>query len=254
MLKKINVAVFIDIQANKKMLVICCVLLWFSWSCLGPSWCRLDYNTRLATSPSHPPLPPLLPLHSPPTPHRTVLISLTSVVLLVISTDWISWDNLNRGFLPSDEVSRAFLASFILVFDLLIVMQVGRRCLAPARPIKMGRKKKKLSQTPKNEGTSLGLLLLLTPCQCPLSFYLPNLLRAPSLLHYCAVEHREECLITLSWRRHVHAALLRTWKLLFADLHLVALGPSIPPSFILSLHPSAAALCHQLALLSSLPC
>ncbi|XP_019896115.1 transmembrane protein 117 isoform X3 [Esox lucius] len=53
----------------------------------------------------------------------TVLITLTSVVLLVISTDWISWDNLNRGFLPSDEVSRAFLASFILVFDLLIVMQ-----------------------------------------------------------------------------------------------------------------------------------
>nr|XP_046161051.1 transmembrane protein 117-like isoform X3 [Oncorhynchus gorbuscha] len=53
----------------------------------------------------------------------TVLISLTSVVLLVISTDWISWDNLNRGFLPSDEVSRAFLVSFILVFDLLIVMQ-----------------------------------------------------------------------------------------------------------------------------------
>ncbi|XP_023647209.1 transmembrane protein 117 isoform X1 [Paramormyrops kingsleyae] len=52
-----------------------------------------------------------------------VLVSLTSVVVLVISTDWISWDNLNRGFLPSDEVSRAFLASFILVFDLLIVMQ-----------------------------------------------------------------------------------------------------------------------------------
>lgn len=57
-------------------------------------------------------------------PCRTVLISLTSVVVLVISTDWISWDNLNRGFLPSDEISRAFLASFILVFDLLIVMQV----------------------------------------------------------------------------------------------------------------------------------
>ncbi|KAG7277236.1 hypothetical protein CRUP_015284 [Coryphaenoides rupestris] len=54
---------------------------------------------------------------------RTVLFSLTSLVVLVISTDWISWDNLNRGFLPSDEVSRAFLASFILVFDLLIVMQ-----------------------------------------------------------------------------------------------------------------------------------
>ncbi|XP_005993243.1 transmembrane protein 117 [Latimeria chalumnae] len=53
----------------------------------------------------------------------TVLLLLTSVVVLVITTDWISWDKLNRGFLPSDEVSRAFLASFILVFDLLIVMQ-----------------------------------------------------------------------------------------------------------------------------------
>ncbi|XP_072510384.1 transmembrane protein 117 isoform X5 [Notamacropus eugenii] len=53
----------------------------------------------------------------------SVLFTLTSVVVLVITTDWISWDNLNRGFLPSDEVSRAFLASFILVFDLLIVMQ-----------------------------------------------------------------------------------------------------------------------------------
>ncbi|XP_020651200.3 transmembrane protein 117 isoform X3 [Pogona vitticeps] len=53
----------------------------------------------------------------------TVLFTLTSVVVLVITTDWISWDKLNRGFLPSDEVSRAFLASFILVFDLLIVMQ-----------------------------------------------------------------------------------------------------------------------------------
>lgn len=58
-------------------------------------------------------------------PCRTVLFTLTSVVVLVITTDWISWDKLNRGFLPSDEVSRAFLASFILVFDLLIVMQVS---------------------------------------------------------------------------------------------------------------------------------
>ncbi|XP_048404338.1 transmembrane protein 117 isoform X2 [Stegostoma tigrinum] len=53
----------------------------------------------------------------------SVLITLTSIVVVVITTDWISWDKLNRGFLPSDEVSRAFLASFILVFDLLIVMQ-----------------------------------------------------------------------------------------------------------------------------------
>ncbi|XP_072123538.1 transmembrane protein 117 isoform X3 [Mobula birostris] len=53
----------------------------------------------------------------------SVLITLTSVVVVVITTDWISWDKLNRGFLPSDEISRAFLASFILVFDLLIIMQ-----------------------------------------------------------------------------------------------------------------------------------
>ncbi|XP_061677623.1 transmembrane protein 117 [Syngnathoides biaculeatus] len=53
----------------------------------------------------------------------TVLVTLTSVVVLAIVYDWINWDKLNRGFLPSNEVSRAFLASFILVFDLLIVMQ-----------------------------------------------------------------------------------------------------------------------------------
>ncbi|XP_061772740.1 transmembrane protein 117 isoform X1 [Nerophis ophidion] len=53
----------------------------------------------------------------------TVLFSLTSLVVLFILTNWINWDRLNRGFLPTDELSRAFLASFILVFDLLIVMQ-----------------------------------------------------------------------------------------------------------------------------------
>ncbi|XP_032815930.2 transmembrane protein 117 isoform X1 [Petromyzon marinus] len=52
-----------------------------------------------------------------------VWLSLTSLVVLVVCTDWISWDAINHGFLPSNEVSRAFLASFILVFDLLIVMQ-----------------------------------------------------------------------------------------------------------------------------------
>ncbi|XP_018862270.1 transmembrane protein 117 isoform X3 [Parus major] len=64
----------------------------------------------------------------------TVLFTLTSVVVLVITTDWISWDKLNRGFLPSDEVSRAFLASFILVFDLLIVMQTVCWRILPRLP------------------------------------------------------------------------------------------------------------------------
>ena len=46
------------------------------------------------------------------------------VVLFVIATDYIQWDKLNRDFLHSNEVSRAFLASFILVMDVLIVVQV----------------------------------------------------------------------------------------------------------------------------------
>ena len=52
-------------------------------------------------------------------------ITTSTVVITVISTDWINWDLLNHDFLPTNEVSRAFLASFILVMDLLIVMQVG---------------------------------------------------------------------------------------------------------------------------------
>ena len=46
------------------------------------------------------------------------------VVIFVIATDYIQWDKLNRDFLPTNELSRAFLASFILVMDIMIVMQV----------------------------------------------------------------------------------------------------------------------------------
>ncbi|XP_060605837.1 transmembrane protein 117-like isoform X2 [Ruditapes philippinarum] len=53
-----------------------------------------------------------------------IVVLVTSfVVIFVIATDYIQWDKLNRDFLPTNEVSRAFLASFILVMDLLIVMQ-----------------------------------------------------------------------------------------------------------------------------------
>ncbi|KAJ9591648.1 hypothetical protein L9F63_001793 [Diploptera punctata] len=47
----------------------------------------------------------------------------TSVVVTLIVSDWISWDKLNRDFVATTELSRAFIASFILVMDLLIVMQ-----------------------------------------------------------------------------------------------------------------------------------
>ncbi|XP_040571427.1 transmembrane protein 117 [Lepeophtheirus salmonis] len=47
----------------------------------------------------------------------------TSIVIMIIATDWITWDRLNRDFVATTELSRAFLASFILVMDLMILMQ-----------------------------------------------------------------------------------------------------------------------------------
>ncbi len=56
-----------------------------------------------------------------------LVLGMSAVVISVISTDVISWDKLNHDFLPTNEVSRSFLASFILVMDLLIVMQVSEQ-------------------------------------------------------------------------------------------------------------------------------
>ncbi|KAM7292788.1 transmembrane protein 117 [Ixodes scapularis] len=50
-------------------------------------------------------------------------VILSTVVISLIVSDYISWDYLNREFVATTELSRAFLASFILVMDLLIVMQ-----------------------------------------------------------------------------------------------------------------------------------
>ncbi|XP_066903151.1 transmembrane protein 117 isoform X1 [Halyomorpha halys] len=47
----------------------------------------------------------------------------TAFVVTLIVSDLISWDTLNRDFVASTELSRAFLASFILVLDLVIMMQ-----------------------------------------------------------------------------------------------------------------------------------
>lgn len=57
----------------------------------------------------------------------TITTVATFIVVFVIATDYIQWDKLNRDFLHSNEASRAFLASFILVMDIFIVLQV-RRC------------------------------------------------------------------------------------------------------------------------------
>lgn len=56
-----------------------------------------------------------------------VFVTMTIVVSTAISTDYVNWDRLNRDFVATNELSRAFLASFILVMDLLIVMQVRLR-------------------------------------------------------------------------------------------------------------------------------
>ncbi|XP_076328958.1 transmembrane protein 117-like isoform X2 [Tachypleus tridentatus] len=48
---------------------------------------------------------------------------MTALVVTLIVSDWITWDLLNRDFVATSELSRAFLASFILVMDLFIVMQ-----------------------------------------------------------------------------------------------------------------------------------
>lgn len=53
-----------------------------------------------------------------------VFVAMTIVVSTAISTDYVNWDRLNRDFVASNELARAFLASFILVMDLMIVMQV----------------------------------------------------------------------------------------------------------------------------------
>lgn len=52
-------------------------------------------------------------------------IGMSALVIYLIVSDDISWDNLNQDFISSTELSRAFLASSILVMDLLIVMQVS---------------------------------------------------------------------------------------------------------------------------------
>ena len=55
-----------------------------------------------------------------------VLFVATAIVATGITTDFINWDKLNRDFVSTNELSRAFLASFILIMDLMIVMQVSR--------------------------------------------------------------------------------------------------------------------------------
>lgn len=51
-------------------------------------------------------------------------IILSIIVITAISTSFINWDTLNRDMIYTNELGRAWLASFILVMDFTIVMQV----------------------------------------------------------------------------------------------------------------------------------
>ena len=57
-----------------------------------------------------------------------VILSFFTVVC-TITVDVISWDRINGDVLHMNELSRAFLASFILILDVTIVMQVRDGCL-----------------------------------------------------------------------------------------------------------------------------
>ncbi|XP_057311740.1 transmembrane protein 117-like [Hydractinia symbiolongicarpus] len=52
-----------------------------------------------------------------------VCLAMTIVVVVGITTDFVNWDGINRGMVSTNELSRSFLASFILIFDLVIIMQ-----------------------------------------------------------------------------------------------------------------------------------
>lgn len=53
-----------------------------------------------------------------------VSLSMSGVVFTTLTTGFLDWDRISEDFMPTNELSRAFLASFILVMDLMIVMQV----------------------------------------------------------------------------------------------------------------------------------
>ena len=50
-------------------------------------------------------------------------VTLTIIVIIAVTTNFINWDEYNRDVVYTNELGRSFLASFILVMDFTIVMQ-----------------------------------------------------------------------------------------------------------------------------------
>ena len=51
-------------------------------------------------------------------------VTVTSVAITAITVDCISWDNMAMNFTATNELGRAWLSAFIVVFDILIITQV----------------------------------------------------------------------------------------------------------------------------------
>ena len=52
-------------------------------------------------------------------------VTITSVAITAITVDYISWDNMAMNFTKTNELGRAWLSAFIVVFDILIITQVS---------------------------------------------------------------------------------------------------------------------------------
>lgn len=52
-------------------------------------------------------------------------VTITSVAITAITVDYISWDNMSMSFNAANELGRAWLSAFIVVFDVLIITQVS---------------------------------------------------------------------------------------------------------------------------------
>ena len=52
-------------------------------------------------------------------------VTITSVAITAITVDYISWDNMSMSFTAVNELGRAWLSAFIVVFDILIITQVS---------------------------------------------------------------------------------------------------------------------------------
>jgi len=52
-----------------------------------------------------------------------IVIGVTAAAVTAIAVDFIEWDKMAENLAPADELGRIYLATFIIIFDLLIITQ-----------------------------------------------------------------------------------------------------------------------------------